>query len=50
VVSQLLTLFTTPVVYLYMDRFAGWSRRQWKRVRGDRDTGAATTQPAAGTH
>jgi DMSO/TMAO reductase YedYZ heme-binding membrane subunit len=23
-VSQLLTLFTTPVVYIYMDRVAGW--------------------------
>ena len=52
VVSQLLTLFTTPVVYLYMDRFAGWSRRQWQRVRGDRDAGAATaaTNPAVGTN
>jgi hydrophobe/amphiphile efflux-1 (HAE1) family protein len=25
--SQLLTLFTTPVVYLYLDRLAGWLRR-----------------------
>jgi hydrophobe/amphiphile efflux-1 (HAE1) family protein len=25
--SQLLTLFTTPVVYLYLDRLAGWIRR-----------------------
>jgi hydrophobic/amphiphilic exporter-1 (mainly G- bacteria), HAE1 family len=23
-VSQLLTLFTTPVVYIYMDRLGGW--------------------------
>jgi hypothetical protein len=23
-VSQLLTLFTTPVVYIYMDRVSGW--------------------------
>src|SRR5271166_1534790 len=23
-VSQLLTLFTTPVVYIYMDRLSGW--------------------------
>ncbi len=23
-VSQLLTLFTTPVVYIYMDRISGW--------------------------
>ncbi|HEX5410689.1 MAG TPA: multidrug efflux RND transporter permease subunit [Terriglobia bacterium] len=30
VVSQLLTLYTTPVVYLYFDRFQHW----WNRVRG----------------
>ncbi|MGO9361817.1 MAG: efflux RND transporter permease subunit, partial [Xanthobacteraceae bacterium] len=29
VVSQLLTLFTTPVVYLYMDTFRLWSRGLW---------------------
>jgi multidrug efflux pump len=28
IVSQALTLFTTPVVYLYMDRLAGRSRRR----------------------
>lgn len=28
VVSQLLTLYTTPVVYLYMDRFQNWCRRK----------------------
>ena len=27
--SQMLTLFTTPVVYLYMDRFGTW----WQRMR-----------------
>jgi len=31
-VSQLLTLYTTPVVYLYLDRFRLWSRRQWQRI------------------
>jgi multidrug efflux pump len=29
IVSQLLTLYTTPVVYLYMDRFRLWCRRVW---------------------
>ena len=27
-ISQLLTLFTTPVIYLYLDRFGQW----WKRL------------------
>jgi multidrug efflux pump subunit AcrB len=26
VLSQMLTLFTTPVVYLYLDRLQGWLR------------------------
>jgi len=32
-ISQLLTLYTTPVVYLYMDRLARWLKR-WKATRG----------------
>ena len=28
VVSQMLTLYTTPVVYLYFDRFQHWVRRR----------------------
>jgi len=31
VVSQLLTLYTTPVVYLYLDRFRLRSKRKWNR-------------------
>jgi len=30
-VSQVLTLYTTPVVYLYMDWFRLWSERTWRR-------------------
>ncbi|MFT3792598.1 MAG: multidrug efflux RND transporter permease subunit [Rudaea sp.] len=30
-VSQLLTLYTTPVVYLYLDRFRLWAKRKWAR-------------------
>ena len=30
-VSQLLTLYTTPVIYLYLDRFRLWGQRQWGR-------------------
>jgi multidrug efflux pump len=28
ILSQLLTLYTTPVVYLYLDRFRHWCRRK----------------------
>jgi multidrug efflux pump subunit AcrB len=31
ILSQLLTLFTTPVVYLYLDRLGGWLRRHRSR-------------------
>jgi len=31
IVSQLLTLYTTPVVYLYLDRFRLWCRSVWAR-------------------
>ena len=31
--SQLLTLYTTPVVYLYLDRLQTWLQRR-KRARG----------------
>jgi multidrug efflux pump len=30
-VSQMLTLYTTPVVYLYLDRLRLWGRRQLGR-------------------
>jgi multidrug efflux pump len=29
-VSQLLTLYTTPVIYLYFDRFRLWARHRWR--------------------
>ncbi len=31
-VSQVLTLYTTPVVYLYLDRFRLFTKRQWHRA------------------
>ena len=34
IVSQLLTLYTTPVVYLYMDRFRLWGKNKFARGRG----------------
>ena len=32
-VSQVLTLYTTPVMYLYLDRFGRWCSRMWLRVQ-----------------
>ena len=32
-VSQMLTLYTTPVVYLYLDRFRLWADRAWNERR-----------------
>jgi multidrug efflux pump len=37
VFSQMLTLYTTPVVYLYLDRFRLWCRRIWKHTE-DKET------------
>jgi Cu/Ag efflux pump CusA len=33
-VSQLLNLYTTPVIYLYLDRFRLWASRTFGRGRG----------------
>jgi multidrug efflux pump len=30
IVSQMLTLYTTPVIYLYLDRFRLWCQRAWR--------------------
>ena len=32
-VSQILTLYTTPVIYLYMDRLSKWVKSRWGRGR-----------------
>ena len=32
IVSQLITLYTTPVLYLFMDQLAQWSVRQRQRL------------------
>jgi multidrug efflux pump len=42
VLSQILTLYTTPVVYLYLDRFQHWSRRM---RRGGRSSGPSIDAP-----
>jgi multidrug efflux pump subunit AcrB len=43
-VSQVLTLYTTPVVYLYMDRFRAWVSDE-KILRPLEDTTGAIRQP-----
>ena len=35
ILSQLLTLYTTPVVYLYLDRFSKWCKRVFRRKGRD---------------
>jgi multidrug efflux pump len=44
IVSQMLTLYTTPVVYLYLDRFRLWCKRNWSGRTG---TKAGLAGPAA---
>jgi multidrug efflux pump len=44
ILSQVLTLYTTPVIYLYMDRFRLWSQRIRGRTPAPRAPGA-TLQP-----
>jgi HAE1 family hydrophobic/amphiphilic exporter-1 len=46
-VSQLLTLFTTPVVYIYMERAKGWFGRK-RREPSPENYAASGTRPAAG--
>jgi HAE1 family hydrophobic/amphiphilic exporter-1 len=43
IVSQALTLFTTPVIYLYLDQFSLWlqGRRRRKQEHAERPAGAA---------
>jgi multidrug efflux pump len=47
VASQLLTLYTTPVVYLYLDRFSRWAGTWWQRFGEWRDArwAAARREP-----
>jgi hydrophobic/amphiphilic exporter-1 (mainly G- bacteria), HAE1 family len=45
ILSQMLTLFTTPVVYLYLDRFSN-RMRQRRHRHADRDATDAQAHPA----
>jgi len=33
ILSQILTLYTTPVIYIYVDRFSRWCRQLRSRTR-----------------
>jgi multidrug efflux pump len=43
IVSQVLTLYTTPVLYVYLDRLQSWARSRWPRRWSD--AGAAEAMP-----
>ena len=44
-VSQVLTLYTTPVLYLYMDSLSGWSARVRRRLLGPSPGGLSAPSP-----
>ena len=44
-VSQVLTLYTTPVLYLYMDSLSGWSARVRRRLLGPSPGGLGAPSP-----
>jgi multidrug efflux pump len=46
ILSQLLTLYTTPVVYLYLDRFSLWCKRTFRRKSPQAADPATSTMEA----
>jgi multidrug efflux pump len=48
IVSQALTLYTTPVVYLYLDRFRVWGSEHWRRFYGSLFRGRGIPREARG--
>jgi HAE1 family hydrophobic/amphiphilic exporter-1 len=46
IVSQALTLFTTPVIYLYLDGLADWLGRFSKKKEEPRPRDSAEPTPA----
>ena len=47
ILSQMLTLYTTPVVYIYMDRFGNWCGRTWNSLYHGIRRGGRPAHPAA---
>ena len=45
IVSQVLTLYTTPVMYLYLDGFGRWCSRLWARLHPERPPAAPAEVP-----
>jgi multidrug efflux pump len=48
IVSQILTLYTTPVMYLYLDRFGRWCSEVWARLHPERPAAPSAAAPAQG--
>jgi Cu/Ag efflux pump CusA len=44
-VSQVLTLYTTPVIYLYMDRLSAQWSKLWRQAIGRPRPGTAQPEP-----
>src|SRR6202035_3984129 len=49
-VSQALTLFTTPVVYLYLDRLSEWLSHRRSAAGGDEERRATSVPALEGQH
>ena len=47
VFSQVLTLYTTPVIYLYFDRLSQWSRRRRGIAHSDTPNPLSASHPAS---
>ncbi len=45
IVSQALTLYTTPVVYLYLDGFGEWVGPRWRALLARISGGARKSEP-----
>lgn len=45
VASQALTLFVTPVIYVYMEHFSGWLVGLWPKRRHEQPSVEAVDQP-----
>jgi len=46
IVSQMLTLFTTPVVYVYLDRLRLWANRRHRADQADAVPTSPNPSPA----